>query len=52
MKIFQTLFCKHNYVKIDWMPKIVNGLAYSVRLYKCEKCGKEIRVDGRCDPYE
>ena len=52
MKIFQTLFCKHNYVKIDWREEIENNLAYSVRLYKCERCGKEIWVDGRYDPYE
>jgi len=52
MKILKSLFCRHDYHKIDWREEIEDNLAYSVRLYKCAHCGKEIWVDGRYDPYE
>ncbi len=45
------LFCKHNYEKIDWFENISGGILYSIRIYKCQKCGKEIHVDGREDRY-
>lgn len=47
----QRLFCKHNYIKLDWYEKEseYRNIRYSMRKYKCEKCGKEILVDGRYD---
>lgn len=50
-KLFKKLFCKHNMIKIDWRYRETSVLVYSERLYKCDKCGKEIWVDGRYDPY-
>ncbi len=46
------LFCKHKYKKIEFKEEYDNGMRYSMRLYRCEKCGKEIWVDGRNDKYE
>ena len=43
------LFCKHEYEKIDYYEKVEHGIRYSVRIYKCKKCGKEIHVDGRAE---
>lgn len=48
---FRQLFCKHEYEKVDWFENISCGIAYSMRVYKCAKCGKEIIVDGRKDRY-
>lgn len=47
----QKLFCNHQYVKIGFRDEYENGLRYSVRKYKCSKCGKEIWIDGRYDKY-
>ena len=44
-------FCKHVYEKIDYYEQVEHGIRYSVRIYKCKKCGKEIYVDGRKDRY-
>lgn len=45
------LFCKHGYKQIGFrVAETADGsLRYSIRIYKCEKCGKEIEVDGRKD---
>lgn len=51
MKWFRKWFCKHEYEKIDYYENISYGILYSVRIYKCKKCGKEICVDGRKDRY-
>jgi len=52
MKNFlKKIFCKHNMEKIDWRYVETDTLVYSKRLYKCNKCGKLIWVDGRYDPY-
>lgn len=47
------IFCRHEFVKYDWYEEYDNlrNERYVVRLYRCEKCGKEIQVDGRYDPY-
>ena len=49
MKILKKLFCKHKYEKIGFREKEENNIMFSVRLYKCACCGKEIWVDGRFD---
>ena len=49
MNKFKKLFCKHDYKKIDFKQEERNNIRFSMRLYKCEKCGKEIWVDGRND---
>lgn len=54
MKEFlRKLFCKHDYKKIAWCEEYdeYRNERYAARLYKCNKCGKEIWVDGRYDPY-
>ena len=50
---FKRLFCRHDYCKIAWYEEYdyEHNERYAVRIYKCKKCGKEINVDGRFDPY-
>ena len=50
---FKKLFCKHNYQKIAWREEYdeYRNVRYAERLYQCNKCGTQIWVDGRCDPY-
>ena len=43
------LFCNHAYEKVAWKECQQNNIRFSMRLYKCTKCGKEIWVDGRKD---
>lgn len=43
------LFCKHEYEKIGYDEVEEHNLRFSVRYYRCRKCGKEICVDGRID---
>lgn len=43
------LFCYHDYKKIGFRQEEQNNIRFSVRLYKCQKCGKEKWVDGRKD---
>ena len=52
-EIFKRLFCKHNYEKTSWYEEYdkYRHERYAVRIYKCTKCGKQIQVDGRFDPY-
>lgn len=42
---------KHSYEKISWHEEYdpVHNLRYSMRTYRCAKCGKTIEVDGRYD---
>ena len=40
-------FCRHEYKKIGFYEEMEYGIRYSVRVYKCTKCGKEIHIDGR-----
>lgn len=51
MEWLRKLFCYHKYNQIGF--KVVDddyrNERYSMRRYKCEKCGKEIWVDGRRD---
>lgn len=43
------LFCKHDYEQYGFRVEEQNNIRFSMRLYKCKKCGKEIWVDGRKD---
>lgn len=45
------LFCRHDYRKVGFYEQQENGIRYSVRIYRCKKCGKEIHVDGRKDKW-
>ena len=49
MKWLRQLFCRHRYEKRGFREVESENLRYSERLYICEKCGKEIWVDGRRD---
>jgi hypothetical protein len=49
MKKLKKFLCNHDYRKIGFHEEEENGVRYSVRTYKCKKCGKEINVDGRKD---
>lgn len=51
MKWFQKLFCKHDYAKTGFYEQQEYGIRYPIRIYKCQKCGKVIHVDGRKDKY-
>ena len=54
LKMFlKQLFCNHNYVKISWYQEEDKhrNERYAVRIYGCNRCGKQIKVDGRYDPY-
>lgn len=50
-KFFKQLFCKHDYEQTSWYDEYDKNynLRYSVRMYRCVKCGKQIQVDGRFD---
>lgn len=50
---FKKIFCKHDYEKISWREEYdkTSNIRYSTRMYRCAKCGKQIQVDGRRDPY-
>lgn len=52
MKWISKLFCRHQYQQIGFREAYSDGIRYSVRKYKCEKCGKECWVDGRYDNIE
>ena len=45
----QQILCQHQYEKIGFSEAHENGVRYSIRSYRCSKCGKEILVDGRYD---
>ena len=49
MKWLKQLFCWHKYEKDGFIEEYENGIRYSIRRYKCSKCGKVILVDGRYD---
>ena len=51
MNRLKQIFCKHKYEQISYQEKLdtYKNERYSLRLYKCQKCGKEIWVDGRTD---
>ena len=55
MKDFlKKLFCKHDYEKISWYEEYDKNCntRYSIRMYRCTKCGKQIQIDGRRDPFD
>ena len=45
------LFCRHEWVKIGFREELdeIHNMRYSVRRYKCQKCGKVVDQDGRYD---
>lgn len=49
--MLKKILCSHNYEQINWREEYDNhtNIRFSMRLYKCKKCGKEIWVDGRND---
>lgn len=49
MKKLKEIFCRHNYVKVGFKEEELNNIMFSMRLYKCRKCGKEVWIDGRKD---
>lgn len=49
MKTIKHWFCKHQYEKKAFKEEERNNIRFSMRLYRCSKCGKEIWVDGRND---
>ena len=52
--LLKKLFCKHNYEKIGFTQHydFSKNIRYPIRLYRCNKCGNEKRIDGRYDKYE
>lgn len=51
VKRIRQLFCLHSYEKIGFIDNYDNGVRYPIRKYRCEKCGKELLIDGRYDKY-
>lgn len=49
VKKLKEIFCRHNYVKVGFKEEELNNIMFSMRLYKCRKCGKEVWIDGRKD---
>lgn len=41
------LFCWHDYRYVSFHEAEDDGVRYSMRTYRCEKCGKTICVDAR-----
>lgn len=55
MKDFlKKIFCIHDYEKISWYEEYDKNtnMRYSLRMYRCTKCGKKLQVDGRRDPLD
>ena len=52
--LLKKLFCKHNYEKIGFTQHydFSKNIRYPIRLYRCNKCGNEKKIDGRYDKYE
>ena len=49
LKCLKKIFCKHTYEKVGFYEEIEYGIRYSIRIYRCSKCGKVIHRDGRID---
>ena len=49
MNKIRQIFCKHSYEKVAWYEEYdeYRHERFAMRLYKCQKCGTEIWVDGR-----
>ena len=50
IQLRQMLCESHDYMKIGFREEERNNVRFSMRHYRCYKCGKEIWVDGRRDP--
>lgn len=42
-------FCSHEFEKTGYDEVMENNLRFSIRHYRCRKCGKEVSVDSRID---
>ena len=53
-ELLKRLFCKHTYQKVGFIQNydFSKNVRYPIRIYRCIKCGNEIKVDGRYDKYE
>ena len=49
IQLRQMLCDNHDYWKIGFREAEENNVRFSMRHYRCDKCGKEIWVDGRVD---
>lgn len=47
--MLKKIFCNHKWEKICFVTVEENNLRFSIRTYKCNKCGKTKKVDSRCD---
>lgn len=50
-KWFSSLFCKHSFSQVGWLETSDGNVRFSLRLYRCEHCGKERWIDGRNDRF-
>ena len=49
-QFLKRLFCRHEFEPTgSFYEEMEAGVRYSVRHYICQKCGKEIWIDGRID---
>ena len=47
-----SLFCRHKFVKVGWFESTDGNVRFSMRKYRCKRCGKERWVDGRNDRFD
>lgn len=48
-KFIKQLFCKHDYHRTNWCECYSDGTTFSVREYRCTKCGHVQYTDSRKD---
>lgn len=50
-KLWKRMTHKHNYIQVGFEQAESSYERYSIRIYKCSKCHKIKRIDGRLDDY-
>lgn len=51
LNFIKRLFCKHEYEKIGFREEYDGKIRYSIRNYRCKKCGKNTWIDARNNSY-
>lgn len=51
LQAIRVMFCRHSFIRAGFCQKEENGVRYSARHYKCQKCGKMVYADSRNDKY-
>ena len=51
-KWLSSLFCRHEFIQVGWFESMDGNIRFSMRRYRCKRCGKERWIDGRNDRFE